>query len=151
MSDQAATPIRTTFRAANFVAAARWGILAVFGFALLYFRYRGLTGLLGGAVGLFAIQAAFAFLVGVRVDEREVKFPRPLFNPVPLLVFGRMKIALPSLDDITAAGQFMGLEVVVLATRGSAIPALFASRAKRLAFFDAVKSHKPDIKIYRAR
>lgn len=96
-----------------------------------------------------AIYSAFSFLLGVRVDGDAISMPRPLFKPIPLLVFGRIRIVLPLLADITATRQFLGLEVVLLRTLDGEFPVLFASRAKRLAFFDAVTSRKPDVKIYR--
>ena len=149
MNDQSTASVPTEFRASNLSAAARWAVVGALGFAALYFRHRGVIGLAGGAIGLFALQATLSFWSGVRVLADGITLPRPLFNPIPLLVFGRIKIVFPLLRDITAAGQFTGLDVVLLTTSDDAIPTLFASRAKRLAFFDAVKSRKPDIKIYR--
>jgi hypothetical protein len=149
MNDQAASSVVIPFRATNFAAAARWAALGAFGFAALYFRYRALTGLIGGVVSLFAVQAVLSFLAGVRVDANAISLPRPLFKPIPLLVFGRTRIVLPLLVDITATRQFLGLEVVLLRTAEGEFPALFGSRAKRLAFFDAITSRKPDVKIYR--
>ena len=150
MNDQAAAPALSEFRAANFGGAARWIVLGALGFAAFYFRPHSFIGLAGGAVGLFAIQAALSFYAGVRVDDEGVTLPRPLFAPIPLLVLGRIKTIHPLMNDITAAGRFMGLDVVVVTTSDGAFPVLFGCRAKRLAFFEAVKSRKPDIKIYRA-
>ena len=149
MNDQTGASVSIAFCAVNFAAAARWAALGALGFVALYYRHRAVTGLVGGVVGLFALQAALSFLAGVRVDADAITVPRPLFKPIPLLVFGRTRIVLPLLADITAARRFLGLDVVLLRTLDGECPALFASRAKRLAFFDAVKSRKPDVKIYR--
>lgn len=137
MSDQAlpASAVKSYFP--NLGAAARWAAIAAAGFFLLDTRYRGLEGLAGGAVGLFASQACFAYLIGVRVRPNRVTLPRPLLKRIPLIVFGRTSVALATLRDITAAGQFLGLDVVVLSTPDGAVETLFSSRQQRLAFFEA--------------
>jgi len=134
----------------NLRAAGRWAALAVAGFFVLVMRYRDLEGLVGGAVGLFALQACLAYVIGVRVRANRVTLPRPLLNRIPLLVLGRTSIGLAKLRDITAAGQFLGLDVVVLSTPRGAVETVFASRQQRLAFFETIKRRLPDIRIYRA-
>jgi hypothetical protein len=150
MTDQAAPAVSHRANFPNLRAAALWAAIAAAGFFVLATRYRGLQGIAGGAVGLFALQACLAFLAGVRVGPDRVTLPRPLFNPLPLLVFARSSIPLNSLRDLTSAGRFLGFEVVLLTLAETAAPALFVSRPARLAFFAAVKRRIPDIRIYRA-
>jgi hypothetical protein len=145
-----AGPAPPDFRARNLVAAAQWMAVGVLGLSAFFFRPDGL-GLLGGAIGVYALHAAFEFWVGVSVDNEGVMLPRPLFGPVPLLVLGRVRVLSPLIRDLVVAGRFMGLDVVLLETTDASIPTLFASRAKRLTFFDAVKESNPDVKIYRAK
>ena len=110
-------------------------------------RNFGLQGLLSGAVGLFALQAFWSFVLGVRVLEDRVTLPRQLFNPLPLLVFARKSVSLKLLSDLTSAGRFLGFDVVMLTLPEAAIPVLFSTRSARLAFFEAIKRRVPDMRI----
>jgi hypothetical protein len=150
MSDQALPVPAVKSYFPNLGAAARWAALAVVGFFVVYKRYRGIEGLVGGAVGLFAFQASLCYVIGVRVKANRVTLPRPLLKRVPLLVFGRTSFALSALRDVTAAGQFLGFDVVLFSTSDGAVETVFASRQQRLAFFEAIKHRLPDIRIYRA-
>ena len=150
MTDQAAPTVSDRANFPNLRAAALWAAIAAAGFFVLATRYRGLQGIAGGVVGLFALQACLAFLAGVRVRPDRVTLPRPLFKPFPLLVLSRRSIPLNALLDLTSAGRFLGFDVVMLTLSETAAPALFGSRQVRLAFFEAVQRRIPDIRIYRA-
>jgi hypothetical protein len=150
MTDHAAPAVSDRANFPNLRAAALWAAIAAAGFFVLAARDRGLQGIAGGAVGLFALQACLAFLAGVRVRSDCVTLPRSLFNPLPLLVVARRSIPLNALRDLTSAGRFFGFDVVLLTLSDTAAPALFGSRPARLAFFEAMKRRVPDIRIYRA-
>ena len=150
MTNQAAPTVSDRANFPNLRAAALWAAIAAAGLFVLATRYRGFQGIAGGAVGLFALQACFAFLAGVRLRPDHVTLPRPLFGSFPLLVVARMSIPLNALHDLTSAGRFLGFDVVLLTLSDTAAPALFGSRPARLAFFEAMKRRVPDIRIYRA-
>jgi len=149
MTDHAAPAVSDRANFPNLRAAALWAAIAAAGLFVLATRYRGFQGIAGGAVGLFALQACFAFLAGVRLRPDHVTLPRPLFGSFPLLVVARMSIPLNALHDLTSAGRFLGFDVVLLTLSETAAPALFGSRPARLAFFEAVQRRIPDIRIYR--
>ncbi len=54
------------------------------------------------------------------------------------------------IKDLTAVGRFLGFEIVALTHVDQRLPLLFPNRKTRLAFFEALKLCKPDIRIYRA-
>lgn len=134
----------------NLRAAGIWVILAALGGMLFVTRYRGMIGLAGAAEALFALQAAVSILVGVAVAPGNVTVPRTLFRQIPIIVLGRKTMPLAGLRDVTFAGHSMGFDVVVLADADKSTPALFSSREKRLAFFEALRRAHPDVRIYRA-
>jgi hypothetical protein len=150
MTDRATPTVSDRANFPNLRAAALWAAIAAAGFVVLATHERGLQGIAGGAVGLFALQACLAFLAGVRLRTDRITLPRPLFDSLPLLVVARRSIPLNALHDLTSAGRFFGFDVVLLTLSENAAPALFGSRPGRLAFFEAVKRRIPDIRIYRA-
>ena len=138
----------TKFYSTRFAVA--WLFIACLGLALLILRYKAMVGLAGAAVAIFAFQASISWVEGVVIRGGQINIPRTLVWWMPFLVLGRTKIPLSAIREITALDKFMGAERVLLAVPEGQVTVLFPSREKRLAFFDAFKMQKPDIKIYRS-
>lgn len=134
----------------NLRAAGLWGILAALGVALFVTRYRGMVGLAGAAEAVFAVQAAISLWAGVTVRSGSVTLPRALIRQMPLVVWGRQSIPMAGVRDVTFAGHSLGFDVVILSAGDDSAPALFSSREKRLAFFEALRRAHPEVRIYRA-
>lgn len=134
----------------NLRLAFVWASVAVLAAIVFAARLHALVGLASGAVALFALQAFVANWIGVIVRDSFVSVPRPVVKQIPVLTIWRERIPLPLLREATALGRFMGYDTVGLGTIDGAVPVLFASRAQKLAFFEAITAEKADIKIYRA-
>ena len=130
--------------------ALLWIVIATFGVLTFAIQYRGLLGLFGAALTLFALQAAVSTLISIRIGEDCITLPRTLLKQIPILVFGRKKILFAMIQDVTFVGRFMGFDAVMLGTADGMVPVLFASRDRRRAFFDALAARRPEIRIYRA-
>lgn len=139
----------STVRFPNLGIAASWAVLACVGFALLMLRFQGLLGLFGAALGVYGLQACLVSLLGVVVTRDNISTPRPLITGIPILTIGRTKIVVLTLREITSLRRFIGVERIMLTTPDRNIPALFASRRQRLAFFSIIEERNPDIRIYR--
>jgi hypothetical protein len=103
----------------------------------------------GAAVALYALYAAWISLLGVALKKDCITLPRAS-KRLPVLVYGRRRIPIAATKEVTAFGAFMGAEVVTLGSIEGEEPALFSSREQRLAFFEALKTRNPEVKIYRA-
>lgn len=146
---QEGAPTPRRFRTVNLKLAGLWAVAAAIGFAV-FSAIRFPINYAGLIVGLYGLVAVVSSLRGVTVDERIIAAPRALTPALPFLVLGRSKVELADLRDITSLGAVLGLEAVGIASQEGQTPVLFSSRAKRIAFFDAVKAFKPDVRIYRA-
>ena len=148
-SDQPTPPPIKASRFWNLRIAGYWLGLALIGVAVFLLR-AGWQRYLGAGVAAYGLYAATVSLLGVVVARDGVALPHCVHKRMPVLVRGRMWAPLSELKEITAFGKFMEAELVMLSIADGESPALFASREQRLAFFAAVKSLNPEIKIYRA-
>ncbi len=135
----------------NAKTSGQWAALTLFCVLLATWRWRtGMLALAPTAIALYALQAAWFSLLGVAVKRDDITLPRCLNRRFPWLVCGRRQIPIATTRDVTTRGRFLGAELVMLASAEGEQPALFSSRARRLAFFEALKSRNPALKIYRA-
>ena len=102
------------------------------------------------ALVIYCLQAAISLFMGVSVTRAEIFFPRAIVGALPALIFWRTRRAVFELDEITYLGASFGMEWVALRFSDARCLVPFASRARRLAFFEIVQTQKPGIRIYRA-
>jgi hypothetical protein len=147
VSVTSAPPARV--RARNGRLSAAWAVLAVATATYFAIRTRTLPGMICLPIALYALFAAAAAYRGVVVDAASLSAPKIVFRTFPLVAFGRITIPIGALRDATSLGSFMGFQVVGLTIADDQLPVLFARRAQKLAFFDALKAIDPTIRIYR--
>ena len=138
------------YRAANLRLALFWGAAALVGLGLVAVSQRSWASWIWAVLDIFAVQAAVSSLGGVFVNAAGVTAPRVLLKFAPILVAGRVRTPLAEINDLTALGKFLGFDVVGLTGVEGQLPMLFSKRESRLAFFEALRAYKPDVRIYRA-
>jgi hypothetical protein len=111
---------------------------------------RDLVGYFADLFVLYGLQASFFLFMGVVLDGGDIIFPRAPFFSLPFLVFGRKRRAIGELEDVTYVGSTLGIEHLNLRFVDERRPALFSSRGRRVAFFEAIQAKKHNIRIYRA-
>ena len=130
--------------------AAGLFMLVALGATVVFILRSGLVGYLSILVSFYCFYTAGVLLLGVALAGGEIGIPRPVIRAFPFLVFGRMSRAIGELNEITYIGHSFGCEWVIMRFGEDQYPASFASRERRLAFFDAVQAQNQSVRIYRA-
>jgi hypothetical protein len=144
-TSSAAVVVVRNFRAV--LLAATVSLACLLGFAV---EYRSPIGIGALILGIYAVFASIEFWRGVTLDDASISFPKPLLRHMPFLVWGRESVSHSVLRDLTSAGRQFGFDVVVFAFGETACAVAFASRSKKLKFFDSVRQRRPEVRIYRA-
>ncbi len=125
---------------------AAWLILTGVSVALQSVRTHPLEVLLLMLFTLYAIQAFIAEVLGVRVSQKSISFPRRLIPDFPFLVLWRMRIKCAEIEQISSRPN---ARVRVQKSTGERLQVYFPSREARLRFFQFVKRVDPSISISR--
>ena len=137
-------------RFVNWRLSFAWlAISVISALAFILLQRRGFSPLLA-LISLYGVVAAILIACGLAVTPESLTTPIPLSIWTPWLPIWRLRVGISEIADVTALGTTLGYEAVGLTTPDRKIGVLFSSRERRLAFFDAIRTHKPDIRIYRA-
>lgn len=144
-----AAPGLTIFHAAWCVA---WLLLEGLGLLMAASSRGNLTVTVAGvALMLYGFQGLVAEILGVTVKRDSIVAP---FRPVacaPLLVFWRAKIPFAALREIVSLPSAMGSERAEARWNvGARTTFVFPDRDRKVAFFQALKSRRPRVDIYKA-
>lgn len=131
---------------------AIWAIAAVLGAAMAVLAARPGVLLFGLSLTAYALQAALAEYLGVKVGREAVSTPRRLISAAPLITFWREEIPLNEIIEVAALPNAFGVERVI-ARRAFNLrtPVFFPTREAKLSFFDAIKRFNPNVSIYRSQ
>ena len=119
------------------------------GLAVFVFRAPQNIGLLAAPVALFAFAQMYFELRGVRVGVQDCAWPTGRDRSFPYFSFGRRKVALESISEISVSRGQAGMEMILVEGDFGGDFVLFSSRAARVRFCDAIKQRAPRVRIYR--
>jgi hypothetical protein len=124
--------------------------LALFSAASVAFLFFPKLRALAACLGLFSLQAVVADWLGIRISEKGFSAPRRFRLFGPQLVFWRSYGDLFDIESLTSVSGEGGGGIVHLRwMHGTRIRLIFASRARKLEFFQTLRQFRPDIGIYR--
>jgi hypothetical protein len=139
-------PRVTAFRNVRWCAAWAFAVVIATVCVLYPNRYLQFPALL---FFLYALQALIAECLGVRISVDWVSAPRRLPGMWPIALFWRAYGSPSEIEGITSLAA-AGPGVVELNwMRGGRIVLLMADRESKLAFFEALRRYRPQVRIFR--
>ena len=141
----------------NFRWCAVWAVLVAISFALIFQRNRYLE-LPSLLLLLYSLQALIAEIIGVRVSMHWVSAPRRptgLWAPRqasgiwPIAVFWRTTGSPSGVEALTSLSAEGPGVVEIQWMRGSRKWLLLPTRESKLAFFEALRRYRPQLRIFR--
>jgi len=113
-----------------------------------FFDLQADTSVLVLIVAAYCVQGFAMDLPGVRVDGGAVRAPLRPWPEIPVVVLGRCKMPLESIERIVVAGRMGPLALAGIRTRTrTSCGLVFASKPARRAFYRRIAEMRPSIPI----